>query len=213
MPYIHVNYLALKWNPKGTILSMICMDMRPDMHIPRKLGIYRLDERKTYISDIPVHSLSLAWKDDATLYISEENKVNEVHIGPENIEVVHTIPLSDGRRFLGIIDNTLITIDRENTIQLGDNKLIKNISSHYFIATESNIFVSTQKQEVVAFDRQGREISREKTKNRIKFGSIGRDPDEVYGMAGNVLVKIRTKNKNIEIEEIYDFIEYTKPLR
>ena len=29
-------------------------------------------------------------------------------------------------------------------------------------------------------------------------------------MAGNVLLRMRIKNENIEIEELYDFVEYTK---
>ena len=93
-------------------------------------------------------------------------------------------------------------------IKLGDKILTELDLPHKFrvITTQTTIFISSPAK-LIAFDLKGSEIGRTNPQRKIQFGSVGEDPNTVYGLDDNMLLRIYMENGSLNIQNVYDLSE------
>jgi len=198
-------YTFFSWNPKGVLLAVNCFDHKTS---GRRLGLYELKEEMFVMSDIVIDLRPLIWKDDSTLYAMKDDKVLEVKLESGTLSLARTIPIEkEVSQFYGMYDDqALILVWKDKQIKLGNKTLVEldRSDTNRVVATPIAIFVSVSPTDLVVFDHKGREINRTNPGRTIKFGSIGKDPNTVYGLAGSMLLRVSVENGNLNIEEVVD---------
>ena len=203
---VNALYMFCSWNPKGEWLAVNCFDLEKGCH---RLGLYDLKEEKCVISDILMDAgCPPVWKDDATLYVTSDNNIVEVRVESGVPRLVRTIPIEEGEWaaiFYGMFDDRALVL-RYKEIKLGNKTLVEldRATRNRVITTDTTIFVSACSTNLVAFDHEGREIDRTNPGRTIYFGSIGKDPNTVYGLADSVLLRIRVENGRLNIHQVCD---------
>ncbi|MHC4507510.1 MAG: hypothetical protein ACYTAO_00940 [Planctomycetota bacterium] len=201
---VSVLYTYCSWNPKGEWLAVNCHDLRENSG--HRLGLYELKEGKFVISDIVIDHRSPVWKDDTTIYIPNGDSINEVRLESGAARLARTIPIEEKTTlFYGVIDDQALT-QKDKKVKLGDRTLIEldRASRFAVIVTRTAIFVSASPTNLAVFDHEGREMSKTNPRRTIRFGSIGRNPNSVYGLADSVLLHICVKKGSLNIQEVCD---------
>ncbi len=199
---VDFSYTFCSWNPKGEWLAVNCFDLRkPSGH---RLGLYKLKEEKFVISDIVIDHRPLVWKNDAALYASNGDSVVEVKLESGAPKLVRTIPIEKGVSFFyGIFDDQAL-VQKNKKIKLGTKTLVELDQARRYgaITTKTTIFVSASSTNLVVFDHKGREIDRTNPKSAIHLGSIGKDPNTVYGLSDSSLLRICVEDGDLNIQEV-----------
>jgi hypothetical protein len=205
---VNLFYIYCSWNPKGQWLAVNCNNLG-DAGAAFVLGLYNSIEEKFMISDIAMNPRPPIWKDDDTLLVTNDNNILEISLESGAAKLVRTIPLEeDITWFYGIFDDKpLVQTGRQ--IKLGDKILTELDLPHKFrvITTQSTIFVSSSPTKLIAFDLKGSEISRTNPERKIQFGSVGEDPNTVYGLNVNMLLRIYVESDSLNIQNVYDLAE------
>lgn len=206
---LNVNYTYCTWNTKGNWLAVNCYDLEeaPGFH---KLGLYRLVDSKFVISNIVIDHRPPVWKNDTTLYVTNDNKVVEVRVDSGIPKLARTIPLeADTELFYSIFDGQALT-QKSKKIKLGNRTLVE-LDQHSrtgVIATDTSIFVSASSTSLVVFDIKGNKLSQINPEKAIRFGSVGENPNTVYGLVGSVLLCLRMENGSLNIQEVCDLANF-----
>jgi len=205
---VNVLYMFCAWDPRGEWLAVNCQDLREGFN--HRLGLYNLKEEKFVISDITTDYHAPLWTRDGTLYVPNRAGVQEVTLASGAPRVVRTIPIEAGVfEFYGLFDDQVL-VQEDNKIKLGYRTLVEldRPSKSAVIATDTMIFVSLSPKDLVVFDGEGREIDRIEPGKRIRFGSIGEDPNAVYGLAGMVLLRVAVENRSLDIHHVCDLADF-----
>lgn len=207
---VNALYMFCSWNPTGQWLAVNCFDLEKCCH---KLGLYDLKEEKCVISNIVMDAgCPPVWKDDSTLYVTSDNNAVEVTAGSGVPTLVRTIPIDEkewAAIFYGMFDDRALFL-RDKEIKLGNRTLVEldRALRNRVITTDTTIFVSASSTNLVAFDHEGREIDRTNPGRTIRFGSIGKDPNTVYGLADSALLRIRVENRSLNIDQVCDLADF-----
>lgn len=193
------------WNPTGRWLAVNCFDLEKCC---RKLGLYNLKEEKFVISDIPMDAgCPPVWKDDSTLYLTSDDNLLKVTVESGVPRLARSIPTEKGLAFFyGMFDDHAL-VQKDRRIKLGNRTLVDlDRAGRKFrvITTDMTIFVSASSTKLLAFDHEGREIDRINPGRTIYFGSIGKDPNTVYGLTDSVLLRVCVENGSLNIHQLCD---------
>ena len=205
---VDFSYTFCSWNPKGEWLAVNCFDLRkPSGH---GLGMYKLKEEKFVISDIVIDHRPLVWKNDATLYASNGDSVVEVKLVSGAPRLVRTIPIEKGALFFYDIFDDHALVQKNKNIKLGTKTLVELDRDRRYgvITTKTTIFVSASSTNLVVFDHKGREIDRTNPKSTIRLGSIGKDPNTVYGLSDSSLLRICVEDGGLNIQEVCELANF-----
>jgi hypothetical protein len=227
-------YTYCSWDPKGRWLAVNSHDFRTGVKIPmvspagtkdtdseffettykhasgRKLGLYELKEEKFTISDIIIDHNPLVWDNEDTIYATNGDNILEIKLTSGVPRLVRTIPIEEEvTRFFGMFDNQPL-VWKDKKIKLGNTTLVElnQNSRNRVITTKTNIFVSASSSHLVVFNHKGQEISRTDPGELIDFGSIGKNPDTIYGLAESKLLRISLENANLKIQEVCNFADF-----
>jgi hypothetical protein len=101
---------------------------------------------------------------------------------------------------------------RYKEIKLGNKTLVEldRATKYRVITTKAAIFVSASSRNLVAFDHEGREINRTNPGRTIYFGSIGKDPNTVYGLADSVLLRVCVEKGSLNIHQVCDLGDFKR---
>jgi hypothetical protein len=158
------------------------------------------------MSDIVARGIGLVWADDTTVYVANDDGAVEVRLESGVPRVVRTIPTRQGLvRFYGMFDGQPL-IYTGDELQVGQKTLLKRNSAKGFsaVGTKTSIFVSASPT-LIVFDGQGREVCRANPGKTIRLGSVGGDPNIVYGVSSDlILVRISAENEGLRVEDVSD---------
>ncbi len=199
-----LSYTFCSWSPKGRWLAAICTDA--EAGTGTVLGLYASRTEKLMVTGIPVGYGTPIWQDEATVYVTKDNRVMEVQLGSGVPKVVRTIAFrKEVAFFFGTFDGRPLAQIRTK-LRLGRKTLAERGTAYRYrvAATQTAIFVSLSPTKLVAFDHQGREIDRIDPRRLIWLGSVGDNPDTVYGLAGSALVRVCLEHGSLSIEEVCD---------
>ncbi len=204
---LDVLYTYCSWSPKGNWLAVNCYSLEASPEeCSHKLGLYSINDRKFMMSDIAMGHQRPIWANDTTLYVPARNKVAEVNINSGVPELIQTIPLKEETvAFYGMFNEKPL-IQTEENIQLGSKILVEldKARKRAVIATKKYFFISVPSPKIVVFDHDGNYLCDADSKERVRFGSIGNDPNAVYALAKNTLLRLCVKNNSLDVQIIGD---------
>jgi len=202
-------YSFCAWSPKGDWLAVNCKDMRKPS-LPHRLGLYRFSTKKFIISNVHIGYSPPFWKDDTTLCVPDKNNVHEVSIDSGVPKIVHTLPIEKDASWVYGIFGGEVLIQKDSKLKLGTRILIEleQDTAGAVITTEELISVVASPNSLVVFDHQGNELSRTNPGREIRFGSVCKDPNTVYGLAGSTLLRVRLESGNLSIQEVCDLADF-----
>jgi len=202
---VNFIYTFCSWNPKGEYLAVNCFDL--EKASGNRLGLYDLKKETCVITNMVMDTRPPVWQNDATVYVTNDDNLLEVKVESGSPKLIRTIILEEGVTFFyGMFDDQAL-VQKEKEIKLGNRTLVEldQVGRKFrVITTETTIFVSASSKNLVAFDHEGREIDRINPERTIRFGSIGKDPNTVYGLAGSMLLRIYVENASLNIQEVCD---------
>lgn len=211
-------YLFCSWDPKGRWLAVTCNDVRIGKG-GFKLGLYDLKEDRYVMTNTAMKPRRPVWEDGSRFYINTDRGVltpdggvKEMRLSPRMPVPMlwRTVPLEEGvSRFYGVIDGQPLT-RKDKEIRLGDKTLAElDLASDRRVAiTETTIFVSASSTNVIAFDRNGREVGKANPGRVIHLGPSGKDPDIVYGLTGSLLQYVCRGKDTVDVRDICDLGEF-----
>jgi hypothetical protein len=159
------------------------------------------------VTSIPTDHRRAVWKDNTSLYVPQNDGVVEVRIDSGKPEQVKRIPIEkDAPFFYGIFNGQPLIQNYNRKIELGTRTLVEldRDSTTAVVTTRKYIFVAASAKTLVAFDTNGRELCRTNPGRVVGFGSVGGDPNTVYGLTGSTLLRVFIENKSLNIEEVCD---------
>lgn len=201
---VEVDYGSCSWCPSGEWLAVACYSrVQP---VGYKLGLFNLREEKFMLSNITARAIGLVWTDDATLYVMNDDGAVEVRLESGVPRVVRSIPIGqDVVRFYGMFDGQPVVYEGDK-LRLGDKILLRTESGKEYsaIVTEAFIFISVPPS-LIVFDKHGNEIYRASSSGAIQVGSVGENPNTIYGIADDgILMRIVMENGRLHIEDVCD---------
>jgi len=211
-------YLFCSWDPKGHWLAVTCNDVRIGKG-GFKLGLYDLKEDRYVMTNTVMKPRRPVWQDDSRFYINTDRGVLtpdggvvETRISPRMPVPMlwRTVAHENGvSRFHGMIEGQPLT-RKDKAIRLGDRTLAElDLASDRRVAiTETTIFVCASSTNMIAFDRNGREVGKANPGRVIHLGPSGKDPDIVYGLTGSLLQYVCREEATVDVKEICDLGEF-----
>lgn len=198
-------YGSCSWSPEGRWLAVTCVD-RDDPSWSRKLGVYDLQRNTFVLSDITAKFQLPLWKDNTTLLVMRGDEVVEVTVESGPPKITATVPIQEGADWFYGMFNGQALVWRGKKVCLGPRTLIgfEEMRTSSVLPTETTIFVAASTTNLVAFDRQGREIGRTDPGRMIQFGPIAEDPNTVYGLANSTLVQVSIENGQLSVRDLCD---------
>ncbi|MCK5605774.1 hypothetical protein KAR91_28015 [Candidatus Pacearchaeota archaeon] len=197
-------YTYCSWNPNGECLTVSCFDLRRAVW---RLGFYRMTDRKFVMSDISIAAgYRPVWVNNTALYLPGKNYITEVQIDSGKPQIVRTVSLDEEiTAFYGIFNNQFLVV-KDQKLQLG-NKILSELgqaNKRAVITTQKFIFASVPPESVVLFDYDGNYLDKVNVRSIIKFGSVSNDPNIVYALAKDSLLRLCVKNNVLDIHTIGD---------
>lgn len=206
-------YTHCSWSPKAEWLAVKCLDKRKVIQDRwGRLGLYSVENKKFVRTRLEIDHRELLWRSDGLLHVTDNDKVLAVGLKAGEPVVVRSVPLEGELTiFYGMFGEQPL-FQAFDEIRLGDKTLIALDKPLKFrvIATEMTAFVAASSTQLVAFDRKGHEIGRTDPEKALVLGSVGEDPNTVYGLADSVLVRISAKERNLVIQEVCDLASKLK---
>lgn len=197
-------YMYCSWNPKGELLAVCCRDLESSSGF--RLGFYDIKENNFVVSKIVMDPRPPVWKDDYILYAPNNDKVVEVSLESGEPKLTRTIQIDNNTSwFYGIFDDHALVL-KDKEVKLGNKTLVELDQARKFriIVTKAFIFVSVSSKDFVVFNLDGREICRINPGSIIDIGSIGKNPNTIYGLTGSTLVQVCVENESLNIQKVCD---------
>jgi hypothetical protein len=198
------SYTFCSWSPKRRWLATTCTGS--EERTGTVLGLYAWRTEKFVVTDIPVGYGTPIWQDEATVYVTKDNCVMKVRLDSGVPKVVRTIAFrKEVAFFFGMFGGRPLAQMRTK-LRLGRKTLAERGTAYRYrvVATQTAIFVSVSAMELVAFDHQGRQIDRTNPRRLIHLGSVGDNPDTIYGLAGGALMRVCLERGHLNIQQVCD---------
>ena len=203
-------YTHCSWSPKGEWFAVNCVDRE---NITRgRLGLYSLESKKFVRTRLDIDHREVLWRSDGLLHATDNDKVLAVRLEGGKPVVVRSMPLEgELTLFYGMFGGQPL-FQAFDEIRLGNRTLtaLDRPVKFRVIATETTAFIAASSTQLVAFDQEGHEIARINPAKAIVLGSLGEDPNTVYGLADSVLLRISVKDRSLKIQEICDLAKKLK---
>ncbi|MCP4258719.1 MAG: hypothetical protein GY774_14645 [Planctomycetes bacterium] len=206
---VNFMYTSCSWNSTGELLAVNCYDLERAFN--NKLGLYDLKEEKFVLSDIVIDHRPFVWENDTTLLVTNHDKIVEVSLESGTPKLERTVPIEGGLTFFyGMFDGQALVL-KGKEIKLGNRTLaVLGRNTRFGVSTTKKaIFVSDSSTNLIVYDHKGHEINKTNPGSTIHLGSIGEDPNTVYGLSGSMIMRISIENGSLNIHEVCDLANYT----
>lgn len=197
-------YNHCAWSPTGRWLAVNCYDI--EMAAGPVLGLYSVVEKKFVKSNIPSGNRLPIWKDDSTVYVTNNGDVAEVRLDAQEPKITRTVSFGGDLVCFFWMSEEQALVQMGKKILLGGTTLaeLDQVDSRRVIATGTTIFVSPSPTSAVVFDAKGREVARTETEELTLFGSVGTESTMVFGLRGSNLLYIHAEGARLDIKNLCD---------
>jgi len=163
------------------------------------LGIYDFNNNTFSDTDILVDLKRVCWKNNEEIVYIKDGKVNTVNI------LTNKTAASDHNADIlcGLINNKLVAI-KERRIMLDDLELcsFRDNLNNGVVVSRDFIFAAFKDGEVFVFDKNGKKVGYAQNLKSIKLGSLGEEPNVVYGLQEGSIIKMVYSNNQIKVHNI-----------